>query len=232
MKALWQNYSAKFLAITPREQYLILLTGVVAIAFSLYSFVIDDLLIKKAKFDKQISQIESSQRAAQTTIEILEQSLKNNPNDAVEQQIAQYQQKLTAVDGELLLLTSDLINPIQMRYALIDLLKSKKDVSLLSFEIIEPQALTLNSPAETQNANAEINNALKESEQSLTLYKHGIKLKLAGKYFALRDYLSALEQLKWKFFWQVFDYQLVQYPNSELTIEMYSLSTKKEFIGV
>jgi len=38
--------------------------------------------------------------------------------------------------------------------------------------------------------------------------------------------------LSWKFFWQEFNYQLKEYPVSELEIEMYSLSTKREFIGV
>lgn len=116
-----------------------------------------------------------------------------------------------------------------MRYALIDLLKTQPSVSLLSFEVIEAQPMTTgNQDKDSADKNAENKN----SEQSLTLYKHGIKLKLKGSYFKLRDYLSQLEQMQWTFFWQEFDYQLIEYPNSELSIEMYSLSTKKEFIGV
>jgi len=48
----------------------------------------------------------------------------------------------------------------------------------------------------------------------------------------LQNYLSQLEKLSWKFFWQDFNFKLTEYPKSELEIEMYSLGTKKEFVGV
>ena len=68
--------------------------------------------------------------------------------------------------------------------------------------------------------------------KQLRLYRHGIKIKLQGHYFALRDYLTQLEGLSWTLFWQGFDYQLKAYPESELEVEIYSLSTAREFIGV
>lgn len=226
MKRIFDEYSTKFHSITIREQYLILLTGLIGIVFILFTLLVDGKLIQTERLEKQVRQLQSNQKSAQTTIQILEQSLAQDPNDAINKQISQYEQRLTAVDNELLLLTSDLINPIQMRYALIELLQTQKAVSLLSFEVLPAQSMNLAS----QNANDSEGN--EASEQPLTLYKHGIKLTLKGGYFALRDYLTQLEQLEWRFFWQEFDYQLTQYPKSELTIEMYSLSTKEEFIGV
>ncbi|MDG1751906.1 MAG: hypothetical protein P8I03_09640 [Thalassotalea sp.] len=229
MKEVWQDYSAKFLTISAREQYLVLLTGLIAITFIFFNVFIDEKRVKIDSLTKQIKQANNSVQSTQTTINILQQSLEKDPNVAIQKQIAQYEEKLASVDSELLLLTSDLINPIQMRYALIDLLKTQPSVSLLSFEVIEAQPMTTgNQDKDSADKNAENKN----SEQSLTLYKHGIKLKLKGSYFKLRDYLSQLEQMQWTFFWQEFDYQLIEYPNSELSIEMYSLSTKKEFIGV
>lgn len=235
MKALWQDYSAKFLAITAREQYLILLTGLVAIVFVFFTLAIDERLTKIDNTSKQLRQTLSSNQSAQTTIAVLEESLATDPNVAINKQIAQYEQKLAEIDSELLLLTTDLINPIQMRYALIDLLKTQKNISLLSFEIIAAQAMNVDKKQlDTQQADSAISNKedLEDSEQSLTLYKHGIELKLKGNYFALKNYLEQLEKMDWQFFWQEFDYQTLEYPQSELTIKMYSLSTKKEFIGV
>lgn len=228
MKAFWQDYSEKFLNISTREQYLVLLTGLIAIIFIFFSLFIDAKLVESKSLAQQTQQINRSNQTAQTTIDILQQSLATDPNEAIQKQIVQYEQKLSSVDSELLLLTSDLINPIQMRYALVDLLKTQQSVSLLSFEVMAAQPMTSNNASETNEADIDKVN----SEQSLTLYKHGIKLKLKGSYFKLRDYLSQLEKMQWTFFWQEFDYQLIEYPNSELTIEMYSLSTDKEFVGV
>jgi len=225
MKEQWQQYEGKFLTLSPREQYLIILTGLVAVIFISFTLFIDEKLIQINKLDKQIVELSSSNNTAQMTIEILEESLAQDPNEAINKQITQYEKKLAEVDDKLLLLTSDLINPIQMRYALIELLKTQKKVSLLSFEVVLAQEVAISENETKTKKNI-------ENEQSLTLYKHGIKLKLKGSYFALRDYLNQLEKMEWKFFWQDFDYQITEYPNSELQIEMYSLSTKKEFIGV
>ena len=163
---------------------------------------------------------------------IFEQALRSDPNAAIRQQVLTYENKLTKVDTELLTLTSELIDPIQMRHALLELLKVKKGVSLLSFQLVGAESVvtsTVNQDADRTKSNEA---DLTDNAPSLSLYRHGIKLKLKGNYFQLRDYLTQLEEMSWTFFWQKFDYKLQEYPISELEIEMYSLSTKKEFIGV
>ena len=53
MKEQWNNYSDKFLQLTSREQFLVLLTGLVAIFFIISYFFIDDKSAKVSSFDKQ-----------------------------------------------------------------------------------------------------------------------------------------------------------------------------------
>ena len=130
-----------------------------------------------------------------------------------------------------------------MRHALVELLKLEKGVKLISFQVMPVEPLLLNKnlndgqQAEPINSNAvqDVNaviTAYAEQPVSLGLYRHTIKLKLKGRYFHLRNYLSQLENLSWTFFWQKFQYQLLEHPLSELEIEIYSLSSNKEFIGV
>lgn len=225
MMARWQTYAEKFLYITPREQYLIILTGLVAITFVIFSLFIDDNLVHIDKLEKQQRENVGNIASTQTTVNILTDALAKNPNKAVQLQLEQYQQQMNEVDEKLSLLASDLINPIQMRHALISLLSSQKNVSLASFEILGAQEMKLPEPGENSTEK-------KQTTQSISLFKHGVKLTLTGNFFALKDYLEALEKMKWKFFWQSFDYQLMAYPTGELTITMYSLSTNKEFLGV
>lgn len=241
MNAFWQSYSDKFQAITPREQVLVLLSGVVAITFILYSLFIDENSLRADTFTHDIKRVEANIKAKQQTITIFEQALLEDPNKAVNDQIAQYENKLGQIDTALLTLTSDLIDPIQMRFALIELLQLQKGVSLLAFDVLPAQAVSMtptldNNIADNIQASQpenKVNDGTKTTDvSSLVLYKHGIKLTLSGSYFQLRDYLSKLEQLKWTFFWHKFDYKLKQYPESVLEVELYSLSTKREFIGV
>lgn len=229
----WNEYSEKFLLITPREQYLIILTGLIAIVFSLYSFAIDPNLIEASNSEKQVKKLTANNAAMKISIDTYEYALQQDPSVKVKKEVAQYEKKLLKINGKLLSLTSGLIDPIQMRHALLELLKVQKGVSLLSFQLVGAQNMVLSTAdqnVESNEANKDKN--LPESEQPLQLYRHGIKLKLKGSYFQLRDYLSQLESLSWKFFWQEFNYNLQEFPNSELEIEMYSLSTKQEFVGV
>ena len=241
MKALWQNYSQRFLAITVREQLLILITGVIAVVFIIHSLFIDKNQQRIGVLDKDIKRIKTTLASKQQTIAIFEQALAEDPNEKINRTIQEFERNLKQVDIALLTLTSDLIDPIQMRMALTELLALQKGVKLLSFDVISAEPLAL--PASNNNTDA-TTNALKSKEpkdtvlavepapDTLKLYKHGLRIKLSGRYFQLRDYLRQLEQMRYRFFWQRFDYQLAEYPISEVEIELYSLSTKQEFIGV
>lgn len=232
MSQQWQESSENFLKLTIREQYLILLTGLVAIFFIIFYLFIDDKMVSNNNASKKIVQISSSNQSLKMSVLEIQAALQRDPNEDIRNKITQYEAKLAKIDTKLLTLTSDLMSPIQMRYALLDLLKLEKGVSLLSFELLGAKPL-LSKPEPNSSSNTSVASTnSNEKLASLNLYRHGIKITLSGRYFDLRDYLSQLEKLPWKFFWQDFNFKLIEYPNSELEIEMYSLGTKKEFVGV
>ena len=231
----WQEYSDKFQNTTPREQYLIILTGLVAVIFISFSFFIDENLTQTKEIKEQSQRLVSENKSTRSSITIFEEALAKSPNDKLFKQISAYEKKLKQVDEQLLRLTSELINPIQMRFALIDMLKVQKGVSLISFELLGVKPIMgkeekLASDDEAKEGDTEAENL--DVEPNINLYQHGIRLKLTGKYFQLRDYLTQLEAMSWKFFWRDFQYKIKEYPLGELEIEMYSLSTNEEFIGV
>lgn len=250
MNKQWQEYSDNYLKLTPREQYLIILTGLVAIIFITFYLFIDAKILDNKSAAKQITQLQSSNQSLNITNTEMQSALLRDPNEDINNAIAQYEAKLTQVDEKLLTLTSDLISPVQMRYALLDLLKLEKNVSLLSFELLGAQPLLSSAPSKEDQSElssdqlSELSSelsvdpaavlALKNNKlpMGVNLYRHGIKIKLSGSYFDLQSYLSRLEQLSWKFFWQDFNLKLIEHPKSELEIQMYSLGTKKEFVGV
>lgn len=240
VKLKWRDYSAKYLKITQREQTLILATGVIAVIFILFNFVIEPQIGNLKNINQKISQQTSLIDVNTNAIASLERRLLEDPNDILEKQRAYYAKKISKVDEEILALTSDLIDPIQMRHALMALLKLQKGLSLLSFELqgAEPLILPQNVGKNIVDTEQTTKTAEKTKPTPLAasatigLYKHGVKLKLSGSYFQLRDYLEQLESLQWKFFWNEFNYQSVEYPKSELEIEIFSLSTQEEFLGV
>ena len=230
MKQQWQNTSDKFLQLSSREQFLLLLTGLVAIFFIISYLFIDDKSAKIVTFDKQSRAMTSGNKTLNFTIKEYQTALEKDANEDTVKQIARLEAKLAKIDQQLVHLTNELISPTEMREALLKLLKLEPGVSLLSFELIGAKPL-LDSPAQSQNSTAS-SHAPTDEQLGLNLYKHGIKIKLSGKYFQLRNYLQQLEQLSWKFFWQDFLFEVKEYPRSEVEITIYSLGLNKEFIGV
>jgi len=241
----WQEYSDKYSQLSTREQVLIAITGLVAIVFTLFIYVIEGTFQDLASQNKQNVHLINETKRVDTTIIELENALRNDPNEQLKQQIIQYQQKLAKIDSSLLKLTSELVDPVQMRQALEQLLHMQKGVKLVSFEVSGAEAMlvantppknTLNkAPKQQLNKQVVKKVTMQKTPQpadDIGLYRHRITLKLSGSFFQLRDYLSQLEQLPWKFFWEKFEYKLNKYPKGELQIEIYSLSLKKEFIGV
>ncbi|TYK67138.1 hypothetical protein [Colwellia echini] len=230
MKQQWQNYSDRFLQLTSREQFLVLITGLVAIFFISSYLFIDEKSTKSLNFEKQSKSMRSSIKTLNYSIEQYQAALQLDPNTDTLKQIEQLETKLDNLDSQLVLLTTELISPTEMREALLKLLKLEPGVSLSSFELIGAKPL-LEIAAATANSQ-EVNTMPSSEQLGLNLYKHGIKLKLSGEYFQLRNYLQQLEQLKWKFFWQDFQLQVTEYPLNEVEVIIYSLGLNKEFIGV
>lgn len=243
MKQQWHNASLKFSQLTTREQWLIILSGLAIVIILPFHFIIDGNLAAIKKQNINVTALMQENNHVTILINEFTQALAQDPNVALKAEIADYKKRLAEVDELLVSLTDELINPIQMRQALIKLLNMQKGVSLLSFEVLPVQPLMFNTQADKavkansgENKIGQIEITPKKIERgatkSLGLYRHGIKIKLKGKYFQLRDYLQQIENLPWKFYWHNFHYQLKQYPYSELEVEIYSLSTAQEFIGV
>jgi MSHA biogenesis protein MshJ len=230
MKQQWQDYSNKFLQLTSREQFLLLLTGLVAIFFIVSYVFIDDKSAKVISFDKQSRIMQSGNQTLNFSINEFEAALKQDPDVDTVKKIAQLEAKLAKIDSQLVHLTTELISPSEMREALLKLLMLEPGVSLLSFELIGAKPL-LDLSVQPKNVAADQFTPTAE-QLGLNLYKHAIKIKLSGEYFQLRNYLQQLEQLSWKFFWQDFQFEVKEYPSSEVDITIYSLGLNKEFIGV
>ena len=230
MKEQWNNTSDQFIQLTSREQFLLLLTGVVAIFFIISYLFIDHKIDRTVSFDKKSRLITSGNKNLTRSIKDYQEALKQDPNKDIIKQIAQLETKLAKIDSQLVLLTTDLISPSEMREALLKLLKLEPGVSLLSFELMGAKPLLNLSEGQSDSADENVDPTMEPL--GLNLYKHGIKIKLSGKYFQLRNYLQQLEQLTWKFFWQGFQFEVKEYPQSEAEITIYSLGLNKEFIGV
>lgn len=211
VKEQWQALAQKVAALSLRERVMILLTGLVLLgAAAVYSWL--DAADTRLTADRQ------ALTAAQRDLEILEienqgkqARLARDPNAQVREQLAGVEQDLARLDAELRAQTVDLIPAHEMPAVLEALLSRSTNLHMMSLTSLKPEPLMA-------------------GEQKANLFKHGIRLQLEGGYFDVYQYLKALEALPRHFYWKGFDYRVVEHPKAAVAMEIYTLSTSKEFI--
>ena len=211
MKQQWQQLSARVVAMSLRERWLILLAGAALLLMPAYSLLLEPTWLAYQ------SQIARSQELATTIAQLQlenqsrQQALLLDPNQPVREQQQQLTQQLVQLDAQLKDQTLDLIPAERMSGLLEQMLASSARLRLISLTSLPPKPL------------------LDDPEQNL-LFQHGIQLRLQGSYFDIFQYLRALEGLPEHFYWRRLNYQVEQYPQASIELELYTLSSSKEFI--
>ena len=211
MKQQWQQLSARVVAMSLRERWLILLAGAALLLMPAYSLLLEPTWLAYQ------SQIARSQELATTIAQLQlenqsrQQALLLDPNQPVREQQLKLTQQLVGLDAQLKDQTLDLIPAERMPGLLEQMLASSGRLRLISLTSLPPKPL------------------LDDPEQNL-LFQHGIQLRLQGSYFDIFQYLRALEGLPEHFYWRRLNYQVEQYPQASIELELYTLSSSKEFI--
>ncbi len=158
----------------------------------------------------------------------------NKQLESLEKQISE-QKKLLRT------LTDNLIPPQQMATVIEKVLQQRGRLKLISLTNLEPQALpeetedkNINQSMDTLNTDGEkgkIAGKMEEYVQQTLVYRHPLQLKLKGSYFQIMDYLKALEQSGYKFYWEQLDYKVEKYPQAEVMIMLSTLGTEAHWMG-
>ncbi|EKB26024.1 MSHA biogenesis protein MshJ [Aeromonas dhakensis] len=211
LKAQWQAWADKLAALSQRERVLIMLTGVVLVgAIASYGWLDaavvrleqDRLALSSAQRDLEIMDLENQGKQAR---------LARDPDQNVRTQLAGVDEEIGKLDAALKAQTVDLIQAHEMPEVLEALLSRSANLHMVALTSLAPEPLMA-------------------GEQRINLFKHGIRLKLEGGYFDVYQYLKALEALPRHFYWKQFDYQVQEHPRAVVEMEIYTLSTSKEFI--
>jgi MSHA biogenesis protein MshJ len=135
----------------------------------------------------------------------------------------QLQAELTVLDERLKALTVDLVSPRDMAEVLRELLKRQKGLRLVSLENLPPVGLL--SPREGKPPEF-------DDGTYSNLYRHPVRIVVSGTYLQALDYLRELENLPRKLFWDSLDIVVGDYPETEISLTVYTLSRRKGWIGV
>lgn len=215
MKQRWIAWNDAFEQRSKREKWLIAGCGLVAVALLLQTWLVDPLLARYQQQSGQLAALSSANGGKVLTIQQLEAALRKDPDADVDKQLASLQAQSQQLSMSLADLTSTLVSPTQMAQLLQSVLERSSKLKLISLTSL---------PAESMQSG--------QQEQNRTMYYvHPVRLELTGSYFAIRDYLLALENLPVKYYWRSFHYSVEDYPEARLIVQVYTLGSRQEFIG-
>lgn len=147
---------------------------------------------------------------------------KEDPDREHRAQKQQLQTELASLDERLKALTVDLISPCDMAEVLRELLIRQQGLRLVHLENLAPVALL---PSEAESVES-------DSEPHTNLYRHPVRIIVSGTYLQAVAYLRDLEKLPRKLFWDELEIVVGDYPQTEISLMVYTLSHRKGWIGV
>jgi MSHA biogenesis protein MshJ len=205
-----------------RERMLILLT-VLAVVFMVWSFAQSPFDKKMQDTRAQLDSLATQRAALQSQISSTTQSLLNNPNKIKNDQIEQLEADIRTLESQLQGVSQNLIKADQLPLALQEVLQKTDQVTLLEVSTLPAQELQLVAADGSVGATEE-NNA--------GVYQHVVELRVKGSFSQVVQLLISLERLPWRFYWQSLDYKVEQYPNAEIKLRVYTLSSEEGLFGV
>ncbi len=211
----------KFAALSTREQWMILL-AIFAVAYQVADLVV---------LDRQYQQVEALNRATtndnativslNTELNLLASQALQNPNTKLRKQIAALRDDVTRSRKRLQDATERMISPQDMARFLEELLVQEQELTLLSLRTL--QGTPLLSEEERGERLGRI---------GAMLHRHGFEVTFSGGYLPTLRYLQALERLPWRFHWDSVSYEVIDYPNSVVRMQLHTLSLSEDWIGV
>ena len=215
MQQYWQQWCDRFVQLSAREKGLITVCGFVIIILGLLTLLIEPAFEQNRATSQRITSTKLNVQRLEADILLMTAKLQKDPDQELNQEYKQLMVESQELSTQLAAIVENLIAPSQMAQLLEQVLADSKGLHLVSLE--------------SQTAEPIVSN---ESNSSLaSYYVHPVRLELTGKYFAIVDYLEALEALPVKYYWRSFHYSVEEYPTARLVLEVYTLGTRQEFIG-
>ena len=217
----WQQYSERFLTLQLRERYLIGYGSALLLLWLGALYLLQPLWQMQAQLQQQNRSSLQQIVGLQQQIDEVQRALTVNPDQQLQQNIdkmlSDEQQLLTQIRS----VTGRYIGAEQMVQLLQDVLSQQQNIRLIALENLPARAVQL--PGAGLEA-APVEKPL--------LYRHSTKLTFAGPYAGLQQLLQRLEQLPWQLHWRTLNYQVKEYPQAELQLELETVSEHDSYLKI
>lgn len=223
LRQYWVRLNERYASLTTRERQLVaaaLVLGPVLIGNALF---VDPLRARLAGMENTIATESASAAQLQAEAANLQQQLAIDPDAGRKAELAALNGERDKLDERLRQLGSALVRPDEMNALLEGLLARHPGLRLLSLKTQAPQSVLQRGEGVKEGETA---------ERTFDLYRHGVEIRLEGKYGQLQAYLAQLEKLPQHLLWGQLSYRVIDYPRAELTLTVYTLSPDRTWLAL
>jgi MSHA biogenesis protein MshJ len=216
------EYAGKVDAMSLRERLLIF----AAIAFALVSMInalfLEPLLAQQKHYSSMVGQQQEKMKETQAQLNEMLTARQVNKFSPQREHIRQLREQIAKGDSFLNNTRDKLVPPAKMAHLLEEVLGSNSRLQLVTLNTLPVTPFTEPGTDATKSP----------SGQERQIFKHGVQITVRGSYADLLQYLAALEKMPTQMFWGMAKMNVVQFPSSELTLTLYTLSLDKTWLQV
>lgn len=230
MKRYWELACAKIDELSLRERAIIFAAAVFVVISLLNSLLLDPLMAKQKILSAQVVQQQEKMKQLRAQMQNLVQAKQDDEKSPLRDRLTQLKQQLQDQDGYMQSRRDHLIAPDKMADLLKQVLSKNGGLQLIELKTL-PTSLLIEKPP-TENDTKQPAVAESADHDQKQIFKHGVQISVRGGYLDLLRYVSALERMPTQMFWGEVSLSVDGYPNSVLTLTLYSLSLDKIWLTV
>lgn len=214
--AIWTKFKNWFESRAEREQWILAVLFISVMVWIGYIAMVEPALEKRAQLKTELQSLTTTAESLESQVPQLTMRANTDPNRDMEiraEELQRQNRRLAQnIEGQ-----ANFVQPNDLLSWIQSVLVSTENLELTNFDA---------KPAQPFFTTAGENGA-EAGHNAMQVSKHPVEVVLEGDFFGIHDYLLALEQLPVDFYWQGFDYQVLQYPTARVTLSFYTLSYER-----
>lgn len=222
MKNSWQIICSKFEALNPRERWMVACALLVVVYAVINMLLLGPVLERKKILIRELSEDQMQLQDLNQQISEFSRQPVIDPDAQNKQRIGELQSHLQVLETRLNHLQTTLINPDKMPELLRSLLKKNGNLKLIELKTLPAKGLLESSAENTEQA----------TKQDVPVFRHGVEITIEGRYLDLLEYVAELEKMPWHVLWSKAALNAEHYPDSQLTLTVYTLSLDKTWLSI
>lgn len=226
LKALFKKYTDRINNLSLRERGIIFVAIMVVLYGVAANLLFPPLYAEQTRIKKQLTDKRNQIQAFEEQIQAALARSARDPDAANRAKRDQLEAQLKTLDATLATVTSRLVPPRDMARMVEQILLKNRRLELVRIESLAPV------PIQQLGGAVAAGQPPPAAVAGINAYRHGMRIEIRGNYLDILSYLKELETLPWKVFWGRVSLKVGQYPASDVTLVIYTLSTEQGWLAL